>query len=140
MLVSLRWRSTAATSLHCSMADVDANRAGRLTARQRFMLVRGSAALLFMTGIGLVIVIALGPNLLGAFQDLGFFGGVVVLLFFLMCLVITIVGAYGTGAVLADTLIGHVRNVAGAPTLRREDVTTYALARPLPSAYTYPGQ
>ena len=122
------------------MAEVDANRGGKLTAGQRFMLVRGSAALLFMTGIGLIIVIALGPNLLGAFQDLGFFGGVVVLLFFLMCLVITIVGAYGTGAVLADTLIGRVRSVTGAPTVRREGVTTYALARPLPSAYTYPGQ
>jgi len=122
------------------MVDLDANRAGRVTARQRFMLVRGSAALLFMTGIGLVIVVALGPNLLNAFQDLGFFGGVFVLLFFLMCVGITLVGAYGAGIVLADTLVGRVRSITGAPTLRREGVRTNALARPLPSGYTYPGQ
>jgi hypothetical protein len=122
------------------MADLEVNRAGRVTPRQRLMLIRGSAALLFMTGIGLVIVIALGPNLLGAFQDLGLFGGVFVLLFFLMCLVITLVGAYGSGVVLADTVIGKVRSITGAPTLRREGVRTNALARPLPSGYTYPGQ
>ena len=122
------------------MVDLDANRAGRVTARQRFMLVRGSAALLFMTGIGLVIVVALGPNLLNAFQDLGFFGGVFVLLFFLMCAGITLVGAYGAAIVLADTLVGRVRSITGAPTLRREGVRTNALARPLPSGYTYPGQ
>jgi hypothetical protein len=122
------------------MADLEANRAGRVTRRQRFMLIRGSAALLFMSGIGLVIVIALGPNLINAFQDLGFFGGVFVLLFFLMCAVITVVGAYGAGVVLADTVIGRVRSITGAPTLRREGVRTNALARPLPSGYTYPGQ
>ena len=122
------------------MPDLDANRAGRVTARQRFMLIRGSSALLFMTGIGLVIVVALGPNLIGAFQDLGFFGGVFVLLFFLMCLGITLVGAYGAGVVIADTVIGRVRTITGAPTLRKEGVRTNALARPLPSGYTYPGQ
>jgi hypothetical protein len=122
------------------MADLDANRAGKVTARQRFMLVRGSAALIFMTLIGLVIAIALGPNLLGAFQDLGFLGGVVVLLLFLMCAVMTIIGAYGAAVVIADTLVGHARSITGAPTLRREGVRTNALVRPLPSGYTYPGQ
>jgi hypothetical protein len=121
------------------MADLDANRAGKVTARQRFMLVRGSAALIFMTLIGLVIAIALGPNLLGAFQDLGFLGGVVVLLLFLMCAVMTIIGAYGAAVVIADTLVGHARSITGAPTLRREGVRTNALVRPLPSGYTYPG-
>jgi hypothetical protein len=42
--------------------------------------------------------------------------------------------------VLADFAIGHVRTVTGAPTLRKEGVRTNALARPLPSGYTYPGQ
>ena len=103
------------------------------------MLVRGSAALISLTAIGLVVVIALGSNLINAFQDLGFFGGVIVLLFFLMCLVMTIVGAFGAGVVIADTVIGRVRSITGAPTLRREGETTNALARPLPSGYTYPG-
>ena len=50
--------------------DLAANRAGRITGRQRLKLLRGEAALLVLTGIGLVISIALGPNLVGAFSDL----------------------------------------------------------------------
>jgi hypothetical protein len=122
------------------MSALDANRAGRITAGQRLKLLRGEAALLFMTGVGLVITIALGPNLGSAFNDLGFFAGFVVALFFLMCLVMTIVGAFGAAVVLADFAVGHVRTVTGPPTLRKEGVRTNALARPLPSGYTYPGQ
>jgi hypothetical protein len=122
------------------MADVDINRTGRITRSQRFGLLRGIAALLFLTAIGLVVVIALGPKLLEAFQDLGFFGGVIVLLFFLMCIVMTLVGAFGAALVVVDTVLGRVRSITGAPTLRREGVRTNALARPLPSGYSYPGQ
>jgi len=122
------------------MSDLDANRAGRITTGQRLKLLRGEAALIFMTGVGLVITIAIGPNLLEAFNALGFFGGFVVVLFFLLCLVMTLVGAFGAAVVLADFAIGHVRTVTGAPTLRKEGVRTNALARPLPSGYTYPGQ
>ena len=49
------------------MSDVEANRAGRITVGQRFKLLRGVASLLFLTGIGLVLSIAIGPNLIGAF-------------------------------------------------------------------------
>jgi hypothetical protein len=122
------------------MSDLDANRAGHITTAQRLRLLRGEAALLFLTGIGLVIIVALGPNLVGAFNELGFFGGFVVALFFLMCLVMTLVGAFGAAVVLADFAVGRVRTVTGAPTLRKEGVRTNALARPLPSGYTYPGQ
>ena len=122
------------------MSDLDANRAGRITTAQRLRLLRGEAALIFMTGVGLVIIVAIGPNLLEAFNDLGFFGGFVVVLFFLLCLGMTLVGAFGAAVVLADFAIGHVRTVTGAPTLRKEGVRTNALARPLPSGYTYPGQ
>ena len=122
------------------MSDLDANRAGHITRGQRLKILRGEAALLFMTGLGLVIIIALLPNLGGAFNDLGFFGGFVVAIFFVMCLVITLVGAFGAGVVLADFAIGRVRTVTGAPTLRKEGVRTNALTRPLPSGYTYPGQ
>ena len=122
------------------MSDLDANRAGHITKSQRLKLLRGEAALLFMTGIGLVITIALGPNLCVAFNDLGFFGGFVVALFFVMCLVMTLVGAFGAAVVLADFAVGQVRTVTGAPTLRKEGVRTNALARPLQSGYTYQGQ
>jgi hypothetical protein len=122
------------------MSDLDANRSGHITTGQRLKLLRGEAALLFMTGVGLVIIVAIGPNLIAAFNDLGFFGGFVVVLFFLMCLVMTLIGAFGAAVVLADFVIGHVRTVTGAPTLRKEGVRTNALARPLPSGYTYPGQ
>jgi hypothetical protein len=122
------------------MSDLDANRAGHITTGQRLKLLRGEAALLFMTGIGLVITLALGPNLGAAFNDLGFFGGFIVALLFLMCLVMTIVGGFGAAVVLADFTVGLVRTVTGAPTLRKEGVRTNALARPLPSGYTYPGQ
>jgi hypothetical protein len=122
------------------MSDLDANRSGHITTGQRLKLLRGEAALLFMTGVGLVIIVAIGPNLIAAFNDLGFFGGFVVVLFFLMCLVMTLIGAFGAAVVLADFVVGHVRTVTGAPTLRKEGVRTNALARPLPSGYTYPGQ
>ena len=42
--------------------------------------------------------------------------------------------------VLGDTILGKVGSVTGKPNIKREGVTTNALARPLPSSYTYPGQ
>jgi hypothetical protein len=122
------------------MSDLAANRSGRITARQRLQLLRGEAALLFLTGIGLVISVALGPNLLGAFQNLGFFGGFVVTLFFLICAVMTLVGAFGVLVLLGDMVLGHVRSVTGLPTLRKEALRTNAVARPIPSSFAYPGQ
>ena len=122
------------------MTDLEANREGRITAGQRFRLLRGVAALLLLTGIGLIVSIALGPNLLGAFGSLGVFGGFVVTIFFLMCVLMTVVGGIGVVFVLGDAVLGRVRSVTGAPTLRREGVRTNALARPFPSAFAYPGQ
>lgn len=122
------------------MTDLEANRAGRITARQRFRLLRAVAGLLFLTGIGLVVSIALGPNLLRAYGDLGVFGGFVVTIFFLMCVVMTVVGGIGVVFVLGDAILGRVSSITGPPTLRRESVRTNALARPFPSEYAYPGQ
>jgi hypothetical protein len=122
------------------LTDLEANRAGRITTRQRFRLLRGVAALLLLTAVGLIISIALGPNVVGTFGDLGIFGGVVVTIFFLLCVLMTIVGGIGIVFVLGDAVLGRVSSVTGPPTLRRVAVRTNALARPLPSSYTYPGQ
>src|SRR6266446_1796777 len=122
------------------LSDVEANRAGHITVGQRLKLLRGVASLLFLTGIGLVISIAIGPNLVGAFRDLGVIGGVLVTLFFLIALVMAVVGGIGVAMVLGDTVLGHVRSVTGEPRITRLAVTTNALARPFPSSYKYPGQ
>jgi hypothetical protein len=122
------------------VSDIDANRAGHITARQRFLLLRGVASLLFMTGIGLVIAIALGPNLLNAFGSLGIFGGLLVTIFFLLSVVMTVAGGLGVVFVLGDAVLGRVSSVTGAPTLRRVAVRTNARATPFPSAYRYQGQ
>ena len=90
--------------------------------------------MLVLTGIGLVISIAVGPNLVGAFSDLGFFGGFVVTLFFLLCAVMTVIGGFGVVVLLGDMVLGRVHSVSGLPTLRREGIRTNALARPLPRA------
>jgi hypothetical protein len=120
-------------------AELDANRAGRMTIGQRFKLLRGVAALLFLSAIGLIISLALGPNLVGAFQE-DWVLGVFVVLFFLMCLLMGLGCAYGAAAVMADVMLGRVRFATGEPRLKREGITTLALARPLPIPYTYPGQ
>jgi len=122
------------------VTDVDANRAGHITARQRFKLVRRVASLVFLTGIGLVVLVATGPNLIGAFQDVGVIGGVLVALFFLVALVMAVVGGIGVVMVLGDAVLGRVRSVTGQPRITRQAVTTNALARPFPSSYRYPGQ
>jgi len=93
-----------------------------------------------MTGIGLVIAIALGPNLLNAFGDLGIFGGLLVTIFFLLCVAMTVGGGLGVVFVLGDAVLGRVSSVTGAPTLRRLAVRTNSLARPFPSTYAYPDQ
>ena len=93
-----------------------------------------------MTGIGLVIAIALGPNLLNAFGDLGIFGGLLVTIFFLLCLAMAVGGGLGVVFVFGDAVLGRVSSVTGAPTLRRVAVRTNSLARPFPSNYAYPDQ
>ena len=122
------------------MSDVEANRAGRITVGQRFKLLRGVASLLFLTGIGLVMSIAIGPHLIGAFRDLGIIGGILVTLFFLIALVMTVFAGIGVVMVLGDAVIGRVRSVTGEPRITRQQVRTNALARPFPSSYKYPGQ
>jgi hypothetical protein len=121
-------------------SDLAANRAGHITFGQRFRLLRGVLALLFLCGIGLIITIAIGPNLIGAFQDLGVIGGVLVTLFFLMGLLMAVAGGYGVATVAGDTVLGRVGSVTGEPKIKEEGVTTNSLALPLPSSYTYPGQ
>jgi hypothetical protein len=122
------------------MTDLAANRAGRITVRQRLKLLRGEIALLILTGVGLVISIAIGPNLGAAYGDLGFAGGFVVTLFFLMCAGMTLIGGFGVVMLLADATLGHVRSITGRPTVRKEAIRTNAIARPFPSSFAYPGQ
>jgi hypothetical protein len=123
-----------------SARELAANRAGHITIGQRFKLLGGVAALIALGGIGLIICIAIGPNLIAAFQDLGVIGGILVTLFFLLCLVMAVAGGFGAAMVLGDTVMGKVGSVTGEPVVKREGVTTNALALPLPSSYTYPGQ
>lgn len=120
-------------------AEIEANRAGRMTIGQRIKLLKGVAALLFLTAIGLVVALAVGPNLVDAFQT-DLILGVLATLFFLMCLLMGLGCAYGAATVMADAVLGQVRSATGDATLKREAITTRALARPLPIAYSYPGQ
>src|SRR5262249_68480 len=122
------------------MSDLAANREGRITGRQRLKLLRGEVALLILTGIGLVITVAIGPNVGSAYNDLGFFGGFVVTLFFLISPAMTPIGAFGVVLLLVGAVLGRVRSITGRPTLRKEAARTNALARPFPSAYAYPRQ
>jgi len=110
-----------------------------MTFGQRAKLLRGEAALLFLSGIGLVISIAIGPNLLEAWGE-DWILGFVVTLFFLVCLLMGIGCALAAIAVLRDFVFGAVSSATGAVKVSREGVTTHALARPIPLPYTYPGQ
>ena len=120
-------------------AELEANRAGRITMGQRLKLLRGVAVLLFASGIGLIVSIAIGPNLLEAFQQ-DLILGVAATLFFLMCLALGLGCAYGAAADMADVVLGKVRSATGEPRLKREAITTFVPARPLPIPVTYPGQ
>jgi hypothetical protein len=110
-----------------------------MTLRQRLSVLRGTLAVLFLSGIGLVISVAIGPNLIEAFQT-DVILGIVVAAFFLMCLLMGVGCAIAAFADTLDVVLGRAGSATGPVKLHRENVTTYALARPLPSAYTYPGQ
>jgi len=119
--------------------ELAANRAGRMSPGQRVKLLRGEAALLFLAGIGLVISAAIGPSLLDAWRE-DWILGAVVTAFFVVCFVMGVGCALLAIAVLRDFVLGKVVSAAGALKLSREGLTTYALARPIPVPYTYPGQ
>ena len=118
--------------------ELTVNRAGRMTIGQRFKLLRGVAALLLLSALGLIVSLAIGPNLLEAFQQ-DLILGVLATVFFLVCLAMGLGCAVGAAAVLADTVLGRVRSATGVARLKREDVTTYAVARPLAIPVAYPG-
>jgi hypothetical protein len=122
-----------------SAADLDVNRSGWMTLRQRLKVLRGTMAVLILAAIGLVISVAIGPNLVGAFQE-DLILGVVVTLFFLMCLLMGVGCAIAALADTLDVVLGRAGSATGPLKLHTENVTTNALARPLPSSYTYPGQ
>jgi hypothetical protein len=119
--------------------ELDANRAGHMTVGQRFKLLRGVAVLLFASGIGLIVSVAIGPNLVEAFQQ-DLILGVFATLFFLMCLALGLGCGYGAAADMADVVIGSVRSATGEPKLTREAITTFVPTRPIPIPITYPGQ
>jgi len=110
-----------------------------MTLGQRLKLLRGEAALLFLSAIGLVISVAIGPNLLDAWKE-DWILGFVVTIFFLVCLIMGVGCALMAIQTLRDFVVGSVANATGAVKLSREGVTTHALARPVPLPYTYPGQ
>ena len=56
-----------------------------MTLGQRLKVLQGTMVVLILSGIGLVISVAIGPRLLQAFQE-DLIIGVVATLFFLMCL------------------------------------------------------
>ena len=110
-----------------------------MTLGQRLKVFRGTMAVLFLSGIGLVISIAIGPSLLEAFQE-DIIIGIVATLFFLMCLLMGVGCAIAALADMLDVVLGRARSADGPIRLHTENVTTHALARPLPSSYKYPGQ
>jgi hypothetical protein len=119
--------------------ELEANRAGRMTIGQRFKLLRGVTVLLFASGIGLIVSLAIGPNLVEAFQQ-DLIVGVLATLFFLMCLALGLGCAYGAAADMADVVLGRVRSATGEPRLKREAISTFVMTRPVPIPITYPGQ
>jgi hypothetical protein len=110
-----------------------------MTLRQRLMVFRGVLATTFLAFIGLVVSIAIGPNLLEAFQE-DWILGIVATLFFLMCLLMGIGCAIGAFAEMVDVTVGRARSATGPIKIHTDKLTTNALARPLPSSYSYPGQ
>jgi hypothetical protein len=110
-----------------------------MTLRQRLMVFRGVLATTFLAFIGLVVSVAIGPNLLEAFQE-DWILGLVATLFFLMCLLMGIGCAIGAFAEMVDVVLGRARSATGPIKIHTERLTTNALARPLPSSYSYPGQ
>jgi hypothetical protein len=110
-----------------------------MTLGQRLKVLRGALAVLILSGIGLVISIAIGPSLLEAFRE-GIILGVAATLFFVMSLLMGLGCAIAAVADLVDVLLGRARSAEGQINIHTEKVTTNALARPLPSSFSYPGQ
>jgi hypothetical protein len=110
-----------------------------MTLGQRLRVLRGTLAVVFLCAVGLVISVAIGPNLPEAFQQ-DIILGIVATLFFLMCFAMGVGCAIAAVADLFDVVVGRARSAAGPVRVHTENVTTNALARPLPSSYTYPGQ
>lgn len=106
---------------------------------QRLRLLRGEAALLFLSGIGLVISAAIGPSLPEAWRQ-DWILGFVVTAFFIVCLLMGVGCALMAIAVLRDFVFGRVGSATGVVKLSREGITTHALARPIPLPYTYRDQ
>jgi hypothetical protein len=116
-----------------------ANRAGRMTVGQRLKVLHGTLAVMILAGIGLVISVAIGPNLLQAFRH-DVIVGVVATLFFLMCLLMGVGCAIAALADLLDVVLGRARSADGPIKMHTEKLTTNALARPIPSSYSHPEQ
>jgi hypothetical protein len=110
-----------------------------MTLGQRLKVLQGTMVVLILSGIGLVISVAIGPSLLQAFQE-DLIIGVVATLFFLMCLLMGVGCAIAAGADLLDVVLGRARSADGPVKVHTKKVTTNALARPLPSSYSFPGQ
>jgi hypothetical protein len=110
-----------------------------MTMGQRLKVLHGTLAVAFLAGTGLVISVALGPNLIDAFRE-DVLIGVVATLFFLMCLLMGVGCAIAAFADLVDVVAGRARSAHGPIKLHTEKLTTNALARPIPSSYSYPGQ
>jgi hypothetical protein len=120
-----------------SVADLEANQAGRMTFGQRMRVFRGSMLAVFISFIGLVISIALGPNLPEAYRT-DVILGLVVTAFFLMCLLMCLGCAYAAFADMLDVVLGRARSVVGPIKVSSENASTYTIASPL--AVKYGGQ
>ena len=83
-----------------------------MTLGQRLKVLRGTLAVLLLSGIGLVISIAIGPSLLDAFRE-DIILGVAATLFFLMCLLTGLGCAIAGGADLLDVVLGRARSADG---------------------------
>jgi hypothetical protein len=110
-----------------------------MTVGQRLKVLWGAIAVLILSGIGLVISIAIGPSLLQAFRE-GLILGIAATLFFLMCLLMGVGCAIAAGADLLDVALGRSRSADGPINVHTEKLSTNALARPFPSSYSYPRQ
>jgi hypothetical protein len=110
-----------------------------MTVGQRLKLLRGMAGALVVSGVGLIISVAIGPNLLEAFQE-GVILGIVATLFFLICAGMGLGGGLGAIAFIRDMLLGRTRSETGIPKLKRERATGHFFAGPVLLPYRMPGQ
>lgn len=92
-------------------ADLGANRSGHISVRQRVHLLWSVVGSLFLALIGLVIVVAIGPNLVGAWQQDWLTGAAATALLLVgaaMCLAVLLAGAE-----IADVVVGSARTAEG---------------------------